>query len=268
MLLVSIITATYKRAHSIERTLESVMSQSYPEIEHIVVDGDSKDGTVDILKHYEHIYNLRWISEKDEGHSDACNKGVKMAHGEIIGFCNADDAYTEDAVKRAVEVFSKNEDVDLVFGDSMVVNMQDNSSSLAPMSHDKDMRLSDFLSGKKFFPQQTLFYRRRIIDKAGPVDTGHKFAFQYDWWIRMLKLGARSVYLDGEIMAYVGDYGDRNSNVHDIPSKKDWLSVLRKHGGRPSIYKRAQYIVQVVLNYVSPSLYIVVKKAYKKIDNG
>ena len=266
-MLVSIITPAYKRAHSIERTIKSIMTQTYPNIEHVVIDGGSDDGTTDILKRYEGLYNLRWISERDNGHPDACNKGVGMAKGEIIGFCNADDAYTKDAVRKAVEVFAKNKDVDLVFGDSVVVDMRNGSSVPAPKLHDGDMKLSDFLNGKKFFPQQTLFYRRKIIDKAGPIDIEHKFASQYDWWIRMLKEGAKSIYLKGEIMAYVGDYGDRNSNVYDIPSKKDWISVLQSHGGRLSTYKKFQYFVQVVLNRLSPNLYLYVKGIYKNLKH-
>ncbi|MEM2568057.1 MAG: glycosyltransferase, partial [Candidatus Bathyarchaeia archaeon] len=100
--LVSIITPSLNQGRFIRETLLSVKSQDYPCIEHIVIDGGSTDDTLMILKRYEGTYNLRWISEPDEGHSDAVNKGFRMAQGEIVGWLNSDDVYFDRSTVLAV----------------------------------------------------------------------------------------------------------------------------------------------------------------------
>src|SRR3989338_5413748 len=105
--LVSIVTASYNQAQFIEETLRSVREQDYPNLEHIVIDGASTDGTVDVLRRYEGTYNMRWISEPDRGHADALCKGFRQATGDILAWLNSDDVYFPGAVTTAVETFRR-----------------------------------------------------------------------------------------------------------------------------------------------------------------
>ena len=102
--LVSIITPSYNQGRFIRQTIESVLNQKYPNIEYIIVDGGSSDNTLEIIKEYEG--KIKWISEKDNGQSDAINKGFSMANGEIIAWLNSDDIYLEDAIQKP-SIFSR-----------------------------------------------------------------------------------------------------------------------------------------------------------------
>ena len=112
--LVSIITITLNRARYLEETILSIKNQDYLHIEHIVIDGGSTDGTLELLKRYENQYNMRWISEKDGGIIDALNKGLRMAKGDIFCWLDSDDTYLPGTIKKIVKVFQKHPKVDLV----------------------------------------------------------------------------------------------------------------------------------------------------------
>ena len=120
--LVSIVTPTFERAHFIERTIRSVAGQSYPHVEHIVVDGASKDGTAALLERCATQYNLRWVSEPDRGMYDAINKGLRMARGEIVAYLNSDDLYFPWSVERVVDAFRQDIATDLVYGDALRID--------------------------------------------------------------------------------------------------------------------------------------------------
>ncbi len=114
--LVSIVTPSLNQGRFIQETILSVKDQTYPNIEHIIVDGGSTDGTLDIIKKYEGTYKMRWVSEPDSGQSDAINKGWRMAKGEILAYLNSDDTYMPWAVETAVELFSEHPDVAIIVG--------------------------------------------------------------------------------------------------------------------------------------------------------
>jgi len=119
MLKVSIVTPSFNQGKYIEETIKSVVNQTYKNIEHIIIDNESDDGTIEILKKYRH---LKWLSEKDKGQTNAINKGIKMSSGEIIAWLNSDDLYYEDAAEIVVEFFQANQDIDMVYGNCMLID--------------------------------------------------------------------------------------------------------------------------------------------------
>jgi len=122
--LVSIVTPSYNQGQFIEDTILSVKNQDYSNIEHIIVDGGSTDNTLEILKEYENSYNLRWVSEPDNGQADAINKGFDMAKGEIIGWLNSDDTYfSSHVLTKVVEKFRQTE-AKIVFGNDVLINQE------------------------------------------------------------------------------------------------------------------------------------------------
>ena len=124
---VSVITATWNSGKTLRTTLDSVLNQSYPDIEHIIVDGGSTDNTMEIIREYEPRYNgrLRYISEPDKGLYDAMNKGIRMATGEVVGILNSDDFYTSSDVVEKLEKELATNRVDAVYGDIHFVDGND-----------------------------------------------------------------------------------------------------------------------------------------------
>ena len=127
---ISLITVTFNSGGTLRDTIQSVLSQTYPEIEYIIVDGLSEDSTIDIIKEYVPLFKgrLKWISEKDNGLYDAMNKGFKMATGEIVGIINSDDLLTESGViGKVIDCFEGHKDIDCVYADLYYVSQYDTS---------------------------------------------------------------------------------------------------------------------------------------------
>lgn len=122
---ISIVTPSFNQAEFLERTILSVLNQNYPNLEYIIIDGGSTDGSVEIIKKYER-YLTFWVSEKDEGQADAINKGFKKSNGEILGWINSDDTYERNALYAIAMCFLHNPDVSFVYGDAKIIDSDDN----------------------------------------------------------------------------------------------------------------------------------------------
>lgn len=176
--LVSIITPSFNSAATIERTIQSVLSQDYSRIEHIVVDGASSDGTVAILKRYPH---LRWISEPDRGQSDALNKGFWMAQGEIIGWLNADDTYNLGAISAAVGHLLAHSETAMVYSHCNLVDEADRLTGVIvalPWKLERDLL-------EHRIPQPTAFIKAEALARVGYLDTSLHYVMDRDLFMRL-----------------------------------------------------------------------------------
>jgi len=180
--LVSIITASLNSAEYVERAIGSVAAQSYPRIEHIVVDGGSTDGTVEIL----HKYNgrIEWISEPDGGQSDAINKGFRRAHGDILGWLDADNVYEPGAVAEAVELLARRPDAGVVYGGVRDIDI---SGGIVRDYMPPDFTLDRFLLYHEFnfIPPSSTFIRREALERAGLLDVDLHYTMDFDLWLRL-----------------------------------------------------------------------------------
>ena len=198
--LVSIVTPSFNHARFIEATMQSVLTQDYPRIEYMIVDGGSNDGTVDVIKKYEIessslLLDSRqldvgsqkhsiawWVSEKDKGQTDAINKGFAKATGEILAWLNSDDTYEPGAVSAAVKYLQENPDVGMVYGDCNFINEHGDVIGKFNAAQ-TDYRL--LRQGYVHIPQQTMFFRRELWEQVGPLDPSFYFAMDYDLWTRI-----------------------------------------------------------------------------------
>jgi glycosyltransferase involved in cell wall biosynthesis len=190
---VSIVTPSYNQGRFIERTLQSVASQSGAEIEHVVFDGGSTDNTVEILKRFSSP--VRWVSKKDKGQTDAINMGIKATDGEIIGWLNSDDIYYPGAIARVAAFFQANPEVDVVYGMADHIDVEDRpfeSYSTEPWHFE---RLKDTC----FICQPALFFRRRIVEKHGILNEALNYCMDYEYWLRLGKAGVRFSYLEEKL---------------------------------------------------------------------
>ena len=201
---ISLITVSYNSAATIEDTFNSVLTQTYSDVEYIVVDGNSTDNTIDIIKEYEKRFDgkMRWVSEPDKGLYDAINKGIKMATGDIVGVIHSDDFYMYDTVlEQIVKAFTKETNIQVVFGDVRFVN-PDNLQKTVRYYSSKNFTLRRFRFG--FMPAHpTFFTYKSNFENLGDYKTIYTIAADFELLLRFLyihKLPYRYLPLDMIIM--------------------------------------------------------------------
>lgn len=178
---VSIITPSYNQAEFLEEAICSVQFQTYPRVEHVIVDGASTDGTVQLLER--HSETVRWLSEPDNGEVEAINKGLQLAMGDIVGILSADNTYLPQAVATVISAFDHNPDVGLIYGD---YNAVDAAGTLLNSHRSPDFDFVRFIRrGSSYICQATAFFRRSVIHEIGLCDTSIRFAHDYDFWLRI-----------------------------------------------------------------------------------
>jgi glycosyltransferase involved in cell wall biosynthesis len=185
---ISIITPTLNRASYLERAILSVLSQNYPDLEYIVVDGGSNDGTLEILKKYS--AEVQYVSEKDRGQSDAINKGLRIASGDILGYINSDDEYEPGALLHVGRFFQQNPSAFWLSGRCRLINERGNEI-LKPITAYKSLLLAtrsrNLLLVVNYISQPATFWRREVLDSVGYFDTCLSAVMDYDYWLRISK---------------------------------------------------------------------------------
>jgi GT2 family glycosyltransferase len=179
--LVTIVTPSYNQAQFIRATIESVLAQTYPHIEYLVIDGGSTDTTLSILREYDG--RLRYVSEEDAGQADAINKGFGMARGEIVAWLNSDDVYYPDAVATAVDFLATHPDVAMVYGDGDIIDAE--GRVVKRFSGTEPYDLWRLIHVWDYVLQPATFFRRSAWEDVGGLDTGLHWCLDWDLWIKV-----------------------------------------------------------------------------------
>ncbi|MDR1223840.1 MAG: glycosyltransferase [Tannerella sp.] len=244
---ISIITIVHNGAETISHTFDSILRQTYKNIEYIVVDGASTDHTVDIIKAYEPAFGgcMKWISEPDRGLYDAINKGIGMATGDVVGCLNSDDFYTRDDVLSVVANTLKDERIDAVFGDVHFVK---------PYNLDKCVR---YYSSKRFHPHflrigfmpahPSFYIRRRCYEKYGIYSLDYTISSDFDLMVRFFykhRLAYRYIPMDFVTMRTGGT--STKSIKSRIQLNKEDIKACRKYGVYTNwVYMLSRYCYKI-----------------------
>jgi len=190
-----VIVPSYNQGHFIEDTITSILNQDYPNIEVIVVDGKSSDGTLDVLKRYED--RITYVSERDKGQSDAINKGFRMTNGDIVAWLNSDDIYPDrKAVSNIVTAFTRHPEVDFIYGDFIEIDGHNRVLKIYKRpgySHARLLRIG-------YISQPATFFRRRVVEKM-PVREDLHYVMDLEYWLRAHSLNFKFKHINFLIAA-------------------------------------------------------------------
>lgn len=238
---ISIVTPSLNQGQFIEETIRSVLAQGYTNLEYIIIDGGSNDGSVDIIKKYEKWLTY-WVSEPDRGQSHAINKGFNLSKGEIVAWINSDDIYLPGIFEKLYKVFDQG--ADMVFGDCHVVNEDKKIIKIrnVPQVFDVDHLI---LQGN-FIMQPSAFLRKTVFEDVGGLDESLEFAMDYDLWIRIglkYKVKRIDVYLSClRKHPHAKTYESNNPKQYH-----ENLKIRKKYGGIKQTY---QYYKNILISRV------------------
>jgi glycosyltransferase involved in cell wall biosynthesis len=230
MIKISVITAVYNRHRTVGRAIDSVLSQSYPAVESVVIDGSSTDGTLRVLEAYRTRLGV-FISECDQGIYDALNKGLKHATGDVIGFLHADDSFDNSDVLTRVAAAFQDPFIDAVYGD--LVYVRDDDSHKVIRYWKAGLYDEVALARGWMPPHPTLYVRRSVYSRLGGFDTRYRIAADYDLVLRFFALGKiRSAYIP-EVLVRMRVGGISNRSLRTIMRKslEDYHVIRRNRVG-------------------------------------
>lgn len=216
---ITIITVTYNCDKFLERAILSVINQGYSNLEYIIVDGGSTDGTLDIIRKYNNNID-KWISEQDKGISDAFNKGIRMSTGDVIGIINSDDGLMPNALNIIADVYNK--DIDVYRGKVMLWKEDTNSRYVEiPSMHFR-------FDGRNNISHQSTFVSRKAYEKFGMFDEKIQYVMDYDLFLRFERMNAVFYYVD-EILAFY-TLGGITFGKYTQSKRKETSEMLVKNG--------------------------------------
>jgi len=264
--LVSVITPVLNGIKYLKQSVESVLNQDYPYIEHIFVDGGSTDGTLELLREYQKKYPEKIVVFSDpklnKGAGEAWNVGWKIAKGDIFGWLGADDFYEPGAISTVIKFFQENPDAYFVFGDCNVVNEKGEILLTYPK---RNYDLKTLINTKNFIPTTSAFYKREVIERIGPMDTSITGG-DWDYWVRVGKVFTLH-YINKTLSNFrihsggiTGRKESRRMYIYDD------FKISRRHGGSLFSRRAFLYYIMVTIDHLGPFRSIAFNLFLKIID--
>lgn len=223
----SVITVTWNAASTLGRTLQSVREQSWPHLEHLVIDGRSEDGTRELIDRLHHG-RLRWVSEPDKGLYDAMNKAFTRSSGDYLCFLNAGDTFfASDTVEKMMRTIDDGESPDILYGETAIVNEK------GFFLHMRRLRAPEKLSWKSFTQGMLVCHQAFIVKRElfEPYDLSYRFSSDFDWCIRMMK---KSKNLHNTHLTLINYLNEGMTTTNRKASLKERYRIMVKHYGQPS----------------------------------
>ncbi len=226
--LISIITPSYNQGQFIEATIQSVLNQTYPNIEYIVVDGGSTDQTMDLVRKYQDKI-ATVIHEKDRGQSDAINKGFRLAKGELVGWINSDDILATNCVEEIVKLYLQHQADGVIFS-TPSVDIIDGKGKKIDVFENRIMDKDGLVNTHYSVIQPGSFYAKKALESINYIDESLRFCMDMDLFIRLLQLG-KIYYTKAAPLAYFRSWEENKTNSFILPFTKEIRKTIKKYGG-------------------------------------
>jgi len=228
-MLFSIVTPSYNQAAFLEETIQSVLNQTYKDVEYIIIDGGSTDGSQEIIRRYENRLAY-WQSKKDKGFADAINQGWMRATGEILAYLNSDDLLEKDALQKVVQAFTDSPETDVLYGDTRVINESGNTMRIFH-SERFDLR-SVFETWKDPIRQPSAFIRKSVRDKFGGMDESFQFCADFEYWIRVAAGGVRFLHI-ADLLSRAREHAAAKSIRQQDVQAEELIRIFEKFRNTP-----------------------------------
>ena len=253
---VSIVTPSFNQAPFLEKTILSVLDQNYPNLEYIIIDGGSKDGSIDIIRKYEKKLSY-WVSEQDAGQSEALNKGFAKATGEIFAYLNSDDLYLPGTLNKVAYFFSKKLKADIVYGHAQIINEQD---EIIDVIVSLPYKLKEQLNGVFSIPQQSSFWKCSVFNAVGGFNVENNTCMDGEFFANA---GARdyNFYRIDKVLSKFRIHSQSKTGKLNSKIKLDYPIDLSKFIS--NISKKNKIPVNAYLNYWYRLKYIPIKTLSK-----
>lgn len=220
---ISIVTPSYNQADFLERTIQSVLDQNYPNLEYIIIDGGSTDGSVDIIKKYEDRLTY-WVSEPDNGQTVAINKGLSKISGEIWAYICSDDVYKDNVFDKVIESFQKHPDIGVVYGGCNFIDEHDLVTRVKyPGKFDRER-----LMNGNYLYQPSMFIKKSVMNDYGVFSEELDYGMDYEYWLRISNK-VKFYYLD-EILSDYRLHSDSKSMDRIVDMVKESSKIRKSYG--------------------------------------
>lgn len=224
---ISVITPSFNQAAFLERTIRSVIEQRYPNLEYIIIDGGSTDGSVDIIRRYADRITY-WVSEPDSGQANAINKGLRRASGEWVAWQNSDDVYYPGALHAIADVIRRNPDAAIVTGDIMLID--ENDHEIRDIHYIRPS-YGAMLAEGMMLPNQATFWRRTLHTEVGWIDESLHYAFDYEWFLRLIH-GRRAAHTS-HILGGYRLHDETKTSLHTQRFSEENFRILKGRQLKP-----------------------------------
>jgi len=257
---ISIVTPSFNQGKFIADAIESVALQNYPNKEHIIIDAQSTDQTIEVIKRYEHLPHLKWVSEPDEGQADAINKGFKMSSGDLVAWLNADDYYLSDTFAKVADTFKRNPKTNIVYSDTMFVDKNKNKQRIK-----KDHPFDDgvLLYYGCYIQSTTTFFSKDIIDSGHLLDTSYKTCMDYEYFVRLANLGYCFQYVP-EVFAAFRWHDTNVSVVYPRKRREETVRIKHQYGFKVTQNLKVQTFLHDLIYYA----YLTKRQMLKLFDKN
>jgi glycosyltransferase involved in cell wall biosynthesis len=224
--LISIVTPSYNQGMFIKETIESVLTQQYPNIEYVIVDGKSNDNTIEILNSYDSDPRFKFICEEDLGQADAINKGWRICKGEIVAWLCSDDVYCDPFLfERVVNIFQANKNVSIVHGRCIFIDADGEYKYTTSL---KRLELKSLMKGINPIYQPSTFIRKSAIDSVGQLRTDLDYLMDFEYWLRLAKNGHEFLASDMVMAKYrVWENSKTSSNTNNFD--QELIEILQMY---------------------------------------